>query len=293
MLKRIALVGIVCLGVIIASCTSAAEDEPPPPEAAATEEQTEPDTAPAPDEEDRPETPPPPAEEPVEPKPDPEPDEELPARPAEPQAGDDRETVTVLRVIDGDTIEVRLASGNVDTVRYIGIDTPETVAPGRPVEECGPEASQRNADLLSGGTVQLERDITERDRFSRLLRYVYVVTASREPVFINEELVRAGLAVVSTFPPDVKHVDRFIAAQNAAQADELCVWEPAPVPAPPPSPPRDCDQSYPDVCIPVGAADYDCAGGSGNGPNYISGPIRVLRPDPHRLDRDGNGIGCE
>lgn len=54
-----------------------------------------------------------------------------------------------------------------------------------------------------------------------------------------------------------------------------------------------CDPSYPDVCIPPGAADYDCAGGSGNGPNYISGPLRVLPPDPHDLDRDGDGIGCE
>ncbi|OGD83156.1 hypothetical protein A2165_01285 [Candidatus Curtissbacteria bacterium RBG_13_40_7] len=54
-----------------------------------------------------------------------------------------------------------------------------------------------------------------------------------------------------------------------------------------------CDPSYPDVCIPIGAADYDCAGGSGNGPNYIAGPLRVLPPDLHDLDRDGDGIGCE
>lgn len=60
-------------------------------------------------------------------------------------------------------------------------------------------------------------------------------------------------------------------------------------------PPRqgNCDSSYPDVCIPRGAADYDCAGGSGNGPNYIRGPLRVLPPDPHRLDSDGDGVGCE
>ena len=76
---------------------------------------------------------------------------------------------------------------------------------------------------------------------------------------------------------------------------------PAPEPTEPPSPAApepaepqvQCDPSYPDVCIPVGAADYDCAGGSGNGPNYIAGPIRVLPPDPHGLDRDGNGWGCE
>jgi hypothetical protein len=66
--------------------------------------------------------------------------------------------------------------------------------------------------------------------------------------------------------------------------------EPAPQQPPPTS---NCDPSYPDVCIPIGAADYDCAGGSGNGPNYIQGPIRVLPPDPHGLDGNGDGIGCE
>jgi hypothetical protein len=66
-------------------------------------------------------------------------------------------------------------------------------------------------------------------------------------------------------------------------------------PPPPqqPTPASNCDPSYPDVCIPIGSADYDCAGGSGNGPNYIQGPIRVLPPDPHGLDRDGDGWGCE
>jgi hypothetical protein len=64
----------------------------------------------------------------------------------------------------------------------------------------------------------------------------------------------------------------------------------APTPAPRPS---NCDPSYPDVCIPIGAADYDCQGGGGNGPNYIAGIIRVLPPDPHKLDSDGDGFGCE
>jgi len=54
-----------------------------------------------------------------------------------------------------------------------------------------------------------------------------------------------------------------------------------------------CDPSYPDVCLHDGVGDYDCAGGAGNGPNYVEGPIRVLAPDPFDLDRDGNGLGCE
>jgi hypothetical protein len=71
---------------------------------------------------------------------------------------------------------------------------------------------------------------------------------------------------------------------------------PPPTTAPPPpttAPQRDCDPSYPDVCLDPDAEDYDCAGGSGNGPEYVDGPIRVRPPDPFDLDREGDGWGCE
>jgi hypothetical protein len=71
---------------------------------------------------------------------------------------------------------------------------------------------------------------------------------------------------------------------------------PPPTTAPPPpttAPERDCDPSYPDVCLDPDAADYDCAGGSGNGPEYVDGPVRVRPPDPFDLDREGDGWGCE
>ena len=69
---------------------------------------------------------------------------------------------------------------------------------------------------------------------------------------------------------------------------------PPPSTAPPPTTPaRNCDPSYPDVCLDPAVEDYDCAGGSGNGPEYVEGPIRVLPPDPFHLDRDGDGLGCE
>ena len=69
---------------------------------------------------------------------------------------------------------------------------------------------------------------------------------------------------------------------------------PAPEPPPPPPPPAPrCDPSYPDVCLDPAVEDYDCAGGSGNGPAYVEGPIRVRPPDPFDLDREGDGWGCE
>ena len=72
---------------------------------------------------------------------------------------------------------------------------------------------------------------------------------------------------------------------------------PAPRPTPSPTPAattaNNCDPSYPGVCLHDGIGDYDCEGGSGNGPNYVAGPIRVLPPDPFDLDRDGDGTGCE
>jgi hypothetical protein len=69
--------------------------------------------------------------------------------------------------------------------------------------------------------------------------------------------------------------------------------EPPPPPKTTEPPPSNCDPAYPDVCLHDGIGDYDCAGGSGNGPNYVAGPIRVLPPDPFRLDSDGDGWGCE
>lgn len=68
---------------------------------------------------------------------------------------------------------------------------------------------------------------------------------------------------------------------------------PPPTTAPPTSAPRNCDPSYPDVCLNPNAEDYDCAGGSGNGPLYVEGPISVSPPDPFGLDADGDGVGCE
>jgi micrococcal nuclease len=120
----------------------------------------------------------------------------------------------VTRVVDGDTIVV----GD-ERVRLIGIDTPETVKPGTPVQCFGREASAELKRLVEGRRVRLERDVEERDRYGRLLAYVY-----RGDVFVNAELVRRGYASVATFPPNVRHVDLFVRLQREARAAGRGLW---------------------------------------------------------------------
>jgi len=133
------------------------------------------------------------------------------------------EWATVLKVTDGDTIRVSIDGGPADVpVRYIGIDTPETVHPTLGVQPFGPEASEANRRLVASVPVCLERDVSETDRFERLLRYVWLADGT----LVNEALVAQGLAVTDTVPPDVKHVERFLSAQRTAAAEGLGLWAP-------------------------------------------------------------------
>ena len=108
----------------------------------------------------------------------------------------------VTHVVDGDTIDVELANGRDETVRYIGIDTPETVKPGTPVECGGPRAHDVNDQLAYGKTVILRFDAERRDVYGRLLAYVYLPRAGERPLFVNAELARRGLARTLTIPPN-------------------------------------------------------------------------------------------
>ena len=127
-------------------------------------------------------------------------------------------TCNVERVIDGDTIKVRVRD-KIETVRYIGVDTPETVHPTRGVEPYGKEASEFNKKLVEGKTVRLEFDVERRDRYGRLLAYVYVDT-----LFINAELVRQGYAQILTVPSNVKHVELFVRLQREAILANRGLW---------------------------------------------------------------------
>jgi endonuclease YncB( thermonuclease family) len=131
----------------------------------------------------------------------------------------ERTEAQVVKVVDGDTIKVDIG-GEVYTVRYIGIDTPETVHPDKPVEWMGPEASEANKQLVGGKTVYLEKDVSETDQYGRLLRYVYLPDGT----FVNAELVRLGYAQSSTYPPDVRHQDLFVEMQQEARENERGLW---------------------------------------------------------------------
>jgi micrococcal nuclease len=190
----------------------------------------------------------------------------------------------VTRVIDGDTIEVSYRGRDLD-VRLIGVDTPETVAPGRPVECGGPAASAFTKARLDGRRVELEFDVERLDRYGRTLAYVWV-----DGRLFNRTLVARGYARVATYPPDVAHVDAFLAAERHARAANLGLWSAC----------SDsgadligggqgsgaCDPSYPGVCIPPPPPELDCS-------DVRFDHFQVLPPDPHRFDGDGNGIGCE
>ena len=231
--------------------------------------------------------------------------------PAVPAQGDDS---SVVRVIDGDTIEVTGGT----RVRLIGVDTPETVDPGSPVECFGPEATRYANELVPPGTrVRLVYDVQRRDSFGRTLAYVYKLS---DGVFVNLAMARNGFAQQDTVPPNVAHAEEFRAAAAGARTAGLGLWNaclapgvstttavpataapttrgtvarPVPTTAAPDA--GGCHPSYSGACVPTGFSDVDCAGGSGNGPGYVSGKrFQVVGPDVYGLDgNDNDGIACE
>lgn len=132
------------------------------------------------------------------------------------ESSGEQEIYRIARVVDGDTVEL----GNGRKVRYIGINTPETVDPRRQVECFGKEASAFNASLVEGKTVRLERDVSETDKYGRLLRFVYL----EDGTFINEVLVREGYAYASAYTPDVSRKELFLEAEKDARENHRGLW---------------------------------------------------------------------
>lgn len=137
-----------------------------------------------------------------------------------PDAGG-RVSGTVTRVVDGDTIYVAFAN-RVEQIRLIGVDTPETVHPTKPVECWGPQASQQTKTWLpKGTTVYVTRDVEARDKFGRLLAYVY---RSSDNLFVNEELVAGGWARPYPYEPNTSLQAVFAKAAYRAQTSHLGLW---------------------------------------------------------------------
>ncbi len=136
-------------------------------------------------------------------------------------ASEQGERAEVIKVIDGDTFEI---SGG-QKVRLVGIDTPETVDPRRPVGCFGKEASNEAKKLLWGKEVILQKDVSDTDKYGRLLRYVYLSLDDGKLLFVNDYLVREGFAKVYTYPPDVKFNEQFLEAQTAARENQKGLWK--------------------------------------------------------------------
>lgn len=127
------------------------------------------------------------------------------------------EWVTVERVVDGDTFV--LSTG--ERVRMILINTPESVHPDESKNtEFGKLASEFTKELLEGEKVKLEKDVSDTDKYGRLLRYVYL----EDGTFVNEYLVKEGYAQIATYPPDVKYKDLILEAEKHARENEKGLW---------------------------------------------------------------------
>lgn len=132
---------------------------------------------------------------------------------------------TVVRVTDGDTVRVRLDSGHTERVRYIGMDTPETKKPGTPVQCFGKAATAANTRLVGRRRVRLQLDAETRDRYGRLLAYVY---RTDDRAFVNAILVRDGYAVPLTIPPNVAHAGEFARLARSAREAARGLWSACP-----------------------------------------------------------------
>lgn len=140
-----------------------------------------------------------------------------------PTATNSAKLYRVTKVVDGDTFEFK-SDDVLYKVRLIGIDTPETVDPRRPVGCFGKSASNETKRLIEGKDVILTKDISETDKYNRLLRYVFLPIAGGENLFINDYLVRQGFAKASSYPPDIKYNDRFSQAETEARENLRGLW---------------------------------------------------------------------
>jgi micrococcal nuclease len=180
----------------------------------------------------------------------------------------------VADVIDGDTIDVMI-NGETYRVRYIGVDTPERDEPFYR------EATEANRVMVDGQTVILVKDVSETDRYGRLLRYVYL----QDGTFVNAELVRQGYARLVTFPPDVAMQDTFLALQQEARNEKRGLWQNEPL----------LPTNLPAICQSCSKNSYNCSDFSTQADAQACFDYCMAQTgeDVHKLDGGGDGIVCE
>ena len=211
---------------------------------------------------------------------------------------DKKNLFKVIKVIDGDTIAVNIRGKN-ETVRLLGIDTPETVDPRKPVQCFGKEATNKMKNFVLGKFVKLVDDKTQgnRDKYSRLLRFVYL--SDSKATFVNGEMVKQGFAFSYRKYP-TKMLDKFNNFENYAREHNLGLWNSCPIKTPTlkqntnNAPVQNTQQAPVQSGSTYVGGDKDCSDFATHAKAqsfFISqgGP----NSDPHRLDADHDGLACE
>ncbi len=202
----------------------------------------------------------------------------------------------VLRVVDGDTLDV-LVDGRSETLRLIGIDTPETKRPDTPVQCFGPEASRKAHELLDGWKVRIKADPTQdrRDKYGRLLAYVW----RADGLFYNEWMVRHGFAHEYTYDKPYEYQRQFKQAEEYAYTHRLGFWSPQTCNGDTHKPEAQKGSSsgtYTNEQTggpPPGRRDYDCSDFRTQAQAQKFFEAHDPRRDPYHLDGDHNGRVCE
>ena len=214
---------------------------------------------------------------------------------ATPALAQSSQTVTVERVVDGDTIEVNPAVGGTQDVRLLGVDTPETVDPNEPVEPYGPEASAFTKRQLEGQRVTLIFDQEKRDQYGRALAYVRISSQSET---LNETLLRQGYAQLYVVPPNDRYEVTFSQAQDQARQAQRGIW----------GLPKDQQCELADRGNGIGEGSPGCQGqvprpapdpgvgkdcGDFRSQAEVQAELERDPSDPNNLDADGDGVACE
>lgn len=220
-------------------------------------------------------------------------EEVLPSVPSTPQY----EWYSVVKVVDGDTVTISMNGKNV-TLRLIGLDTPETVDPRKPVQCFGKEASGKMKRLLSGKSVRLEKDPSQGDldKYGRLLAYVYTPTSVRsEGVLVNEYMIAEGYGHEYTYNLPYKYQAEFKEAERMAREQKKGLWADGAC-----SQPNTPSSTSPPSVLP-NSGTYECSRNTYNCSDFstqseaqaVFDSCGESGNDIHKLDSDGDGEVCE